>query len=121
MQFIFFIFIGIFTGILSGIFGIGGGIVLVPVLVYVFQLTQQQASGVSLVAMLLPVGLLGAYQYFKAGVISGDHIRTGFLIATGMFAGSYWGARIAIIADGQILRRGFAMLLVATAIKIWFK
>ncbi len=112
--------LGVSAGILSGLFGIGGGIILVPVLVYIFGFSQQQASGTSLVALLLPVGMLGVYQYVKSGFINAEQIRTGLWIALGMLGGAYLGARLAGVLDVVMLRRGFAILLAFSAIKIWF-
>ena len=83
--------LGLAAGVLSGMFGIGGGLVIVPVLVIGFGLTQKTATGTSLFALLMPVGLLGVIEYWRRREIRLDY---GLLIALGLFGGAYFGARI---------------------------
>lgn len=119
MRFIFMFITGILTGILSGIFGIGGGIILVPLLVLLLKMPQHTASGTSLVALLLPVGLLGVLEYYRAGKISLEHIRYGLLIAGGLFLGTYFGSKLALSLPASLLRRMFSVLLGLLAIRLW--
>jgi uncharacterized protein len=114
-----FLAVGMVTGICAGLFGIGGGVILVPLLVLFFGYSQATASGISLTALLLPVGLLGVLQYWRAGRISGGQIRMGFLIAIGVFAGTYVGARIGTMLPDQVLRRSFAIFMALVAVKLW--
>lgn len=111
--------VGLVAGISSGFFGIGGGIVLIPLLVFVFGFSQQTANGTSLVALLLPVGLLGALAYYHAGKISLEHVKSGLVIALGIFLGTYFGARFAVSLSDAVLRRAFAIFLVVIAVRIW--
>ena len=113
---IVFLAIGLFAGVLSGIFGIGGGIVIVPSLMYFTQMQVKQAVGTSLGALLLPVGILGVWSFYKVGEID---IRASLLIAAGLAIGVYFGSIIAQHSDPQILRRGFAVFLCAVAVKVW--
>lgn len=113
--------VGVSAGILSGIFGIGGGLVIVPILVLAFGMPQQTANGTSLVALLGPVGLMGVLRYYQTGKITAIHIQTGLLIALGMFAGTYFGARFATMVSGDSLRRSFCVFMVLVAIRMWFK
>jgi len=109
--------IGLFAGILSGIFGIGGGIVIVPSLIYLLKMTPQQATGTSLAALVLPLGAaVGAYTYYRHGHLQ---IMPAVLIAVGMIAGAFLGAQIAASVDAIVLRRAFAVLLVVMAGKMW--
>ena len=109
--------IGLGAGILSGIFGIGGGIVIVPALIYLAKFPPQQAAGTSLAALVLPLGAaIGAWTYYKAGHLQP---RDALLIAAGMALGAYLGAQIATHVDATVLRRGFAILMVAMAVKMW--
>lgn len=119
MQFAFMVGIGILAGVLSGIFGIGGGVVLVPALIFGMGYSQHTASGTSLVALLFPVGLLGAIQYYKADKIGPDQVRFGFLIALGIFIGSYFGSKLAIQLPEPTLRRVFSIFLLLIAVKLW--
>jgi uncharacterized membrane protein YfcA len=109
--------IGVGAGILSGIFGIGGGIVVVPALIYLAKMTPQQAAGTSLAALVLPLGAaFGAVAYYKAGHLQP---KDALLIAVGMAAGAYFGAQIATHVDATVLRRLFAGLMVVMAVKLW--
>lgn len=115
-----FLITGLVAGISSGIFGIGGGVIIVPILVLLLKLPQYTANGTSLVALLLPVGLLGAIEYYKEGKIGPEHIKFGLLIAVGMFFGTYVGSRVAVSLSPQLLRKAFSVLLVALATRLWF-
>lgn len=109
--------IGIAAGVLSGLFGIGGGIIIVPALMYLAHMESQRAVGTSLGALLLPVGILGALAYHKAGHID---IRASLLLAAGLAVGAYLGAQISLHVDATTLRKVFAMFLVLVAGKLWF-
>jgi uncharacterized membrane protein YfcA len=112
--------IGAIAGICSGLFGIGGGIVIVPLLIFVLGYQQQNATATSLAALLLPVGALGVWEYYKAGKLSPEHFKVGLLIALGLFIGAYIGSKIAINLPETLLRRMFACFLVVIAMRLWF-
>lgn len=120
MEIIWMLLTGIFAGVCSGIFGIGGGIILVPILIFAFKYPQATANGTSLVALLLPVGILGVLEYYKAGKISGANIRLGLFIAVGMFVGAYFGARLATQLPVKVLSRMFAGFLFLVSVKLFF-
>jgi len=113
--------VGLSAGVLSGLFGIGGGIIIVPALVLLFGMTQQTASATSLVALLLPVGILGVMEYYREGRISMENVWLGLLLAVGLFLGAYFGARIATHVSGTVLRRAFALFTGIVALRLWFK
>ena len=115
------ILVGVAAGVASGIFGIGGGVIIVPALVFWMGLTQQQATVTSLAALILPVGILGVYAYWKAGDLPTSNIWTALLVAAGLTVGAYFGARVALVLPTQILTRAFAIFLVAVAIRMWLK
>lgn len=117
MTNLIFLGIGLGAGILAGIFGIGGGIIIVPALVLLAKFGPQQAAGTSLAVFLLPVGLLGAMAYYKEG-----HVRVvpALLIALGVFIGGYLGARVSLQLSPLTLKRSFAVLLVTVAARMWF-
>lgn len=119
MEHIIFISIGTLIGIFSGLLGIGGAIILIPILVYGFGYTQVQATGTSLVALLLPVGALGVWQYYKSNLIENQNIKVGLIVAIGMFAGTFIGARILPLMPADVLKKAFAIFLVLVAIKMW--
>lgn len=119
MQIGAFISIGVGAGILAGLFGVGGGMIIVPALIFLLGFSQISASGTSLVALLLPVGLGGVYAFYMAGKIDSTNIKQGLLISVGMFIGSFIGAKIALGFPDQILKRAFAVFLVVVAVRLW--
>jgi uncharacterized membrane protein YfcA len=115
---ILFIAIGLGAGILAGLFGIGGGVVIVPALVLLARMEPQVASGTSLAALLLPVGALGAWAYYKEGYV---RMWPAVGIAVGLLFGAWIGARISMSISPVALRRSFAIFLVLIAARMWFK
>ena len=111
-----FLLIGLGAGLLSGLFGIGGGVVIVPALVFLAAMAQKTATGTSLGALLLPVGALGAWQYYKAGALEP---RAALLIAPGLLVGALIGAKIALQLPSRDLQRAFAVFLVVVAGRMW--
>ena len=111
-----FLLIGLAAGVLSGLFGVGGGILIVPALVLLADFPAKTALGTSLGALLLPVGLLGAYTYWQNG-----HLvpRTSLLLALGLFIGAFGGARVAQLLSNATLQRMFAIFLVVMAVQLW--
>ncbi len=107
--------IGFVAGILSGVVGIGGGIVIVPALVYFVGFSQRMAQGTSLAILLLPIGLLGVLQFYKAGYVD---IKITLIIAATFFIGSYFGSKIALNVSQDVLKKCFAALLILVAIKM---
>ncbi len=119
MQIVYLIGIGIAAGLLSGMFGVGGGVIIVPALVLLFGMSQQSANATSLMALLLPVGMLGVYEYYRLGRLSVEHMWFGLAIALGLFIGAFFGARIALGMSGELLRKAFGVFLVIVAIRLW--
>ncbi len=113
-----YLLLGGIAGILSGLFGIGGGVVIVAALVGWFKLPIHEATGTSLAALLLPVGVLGAREYWKAGHVD---VRAALLIAAGITVGAWVGARYAQGVAPATLQRGFAVFLAVMAVRMWFK
>jgi uncharacterized protein len=111
-----FLLIGVAAGVLSGLFGIGGGILIVPSLIFFAKFHTKLALGTSLGAMLLPVGLLGAYAYYQHGNVN---IRASLLVGLGLFLGAYLGARLAQTIPSPTLQRMFAVFIVIMAIRLW--
>ena len=109
--------IGLGAGILSGLFGVGGGVLIVPALVFLLGKTTHAAVGTSLGALLLPVGVLGALAYYRAGNLD---LRASLLIAAGLFVGAYFGARFALSISPLHLTRAFSVFLVLVAVRMWW-
>lgn len=108
--------LGVSAGVLSGLFGIGGGVVIVVALVLVGKWPVMQATGTSLAALLLPVGLLGALEYYRQGFLD---VRAALLIASGLFIGAWFGAKIALGSPPATLQRLFSVFLVVMAVRMW--
>ena len=111
-----FLLIGLVAGVLSGMFGIGGGVVIVPALVFLARLTPESATGTSLASLLLPVGVLGAMRYWQGGHVQ---VAAALWIAAGLAVGAWGGASLALSLDPRQLQRGFAVFLVAVAVHLW--
>jgi|SRR5665647_47615 uncharacterized membrane protein YfcA len=105
--------VGILAGIMSGLFGIGGGIVMVPTLIAIFGMNMLDANATSLAAMLLPVGVFGVINYYKAGYIN---IKDSLWIALGLFGGSFFGAELAVSLDVNLLAKLYAAYLLWIAV-----
>lgn len=117
MPLLLFVAIGLGAGLLSGLFGIGGGVVIVPALAALARMPFPTATGTSLAALLLPVGALGAWEYWKRG-----HVAVGpaALVALGLLLGAWGGARVAVGLAPATHQRLFALFLAAMAVRLWF-
>jgi uncharacterized protein len=110
-----FLLLGLVAGILSGLLGIGGGILIVPALVFVFGLTQHQAQGTTLALMVPPIGLLAAWTYYKQGNVN---LAIAALICVGFLFGGLFGAKLAGLVSEVLLKRLFGVLLLIAALKM---
>lgn len=117
MNIIAFIAVGILAGILSGMFGVGGGIVIVPALVYLCGFSQLKAQGTSLAIMLPPVGIAAFIQYYKQGQVD---VKAGILICIFLVFGSMFGAKIAHIIPISVLKKSFGVLMILISLKMIF-
>ncbi len=109
--------IGLVAGVLAGVFGIGGGVLIVPALILLAKFSPQLATGTSLGVLLMPVGILGAWSYYKEGNIK---FTASLWIGLGVFFGAYVGARIAQQMSPLMLKRSFAVFLAVVAVRMWF-
>jgi uncharacterized membrane protein YfcA len=107
-----YIALGVAAGILSGLIGIGGGVIIVPALVFLFGFTQHQAQGTTLALMVPPIGLPAAWTYFKQGEV---RLEVAMLVCAGFFIGGFLGAKLATGISNATLERvfGIAMLIVS--------
>ena len=108
---------GAAAGMLSGLVGVGGGIIIVPALVYFIGFSQKTAQGTSLALIMLPVGIFGVMQYYKQGHV--DYKIVG-LLAIGFLAGSFFGSKLALSISQETLKKVFAILMIIIAIKMLF-
>lgn len=112
--------IGLAAGVLSGMFGIGGGLIIVPALLLILKMEQFEALGTSLAALIPPVGLLGAAEYYRGGHMN---IKYAALIAAGLFVGAYFGAKITLGMSPDVIKKLYAVFLICVAARmlIWGK
>ncbi len=112
------ILLGLGVGLLVGLFGIGGGAILVPGMVYLLGMDQHLAQGTSLFILLPPLGLGALFTYWKRGDVD---LRAGILCALGMLAGSYLGSLIGIPMTTKHLKAAFGCFLIFSAVMLWKK
>jgi uncharacterized membrane protein YfcA len=114
---IMLILIGLASGTLAGLVGVGGGVIIIPALVYILGFTQKEAQGTSLGILLLPVGILAVVNYYKQGYID---IKAVLIISLAFVVGGFFGSKLALSVSQDILRKAFGTLLLVLAIKMLF-
>ncbi|PQJ12010.1 permease [Flavipsychrobacter stenotrophus] len=116
-TFFILIFIGLTAGILSGMIGLGGGVVMIPMMVMMLAMDQKMAQGTSIAIMLPPIGILAVYNYYKEGYVN---IKFAAVIAAAFIIGGFFGSKLAIALPAELVKKIFAVLLVAIAVKMFF-
>lgn len=116
-EIIVLILIGIAAGIMSGLFGVGGGVIIVPALVFFIGMTQHQAQGTSIGLMLLPIGILAAYNYHKSGNLD---VKAGLIVALAFVIGGYFGSKFSLNMNELLLKRVFGGFMLLVSIKLMF-
>ena len=115
MIYLTLLLIGLVAGVFAGMFGIGGGLIVVPALLLIVKMKELEALGTSLAALIPPVGLLGAMEYYRNGHIN---IKFAGLIALGIFIGAYFGARLIMPLPPVLIRRLYAGFLLVIAARM---
>jgi uncharacterized protein len=115
MNIVLYLIVGLVAGTLSGMLGIGGGIIMVPALVFLFHLTQHQAQGTTLAMMVPPIGLLAAWTYYKAGYVKFDIAA---FMCIGFVVGGLLGAKWVIHLPEPLLRKMFGAVFLVIALKM---
>lgn len=113
-----YILLGLVAGTFSGVVGLGGGVIIVPALVFLFGTTQHQAQGTTLALLVPPIGILAAYEYYKRGYVD---LRIAAFICLGFVLGGLIGAKIATGIPDAVLKRifGCALILIGAKMIIW--
>jgi hypothetical protein len=111
------IIVGVLAGMLSGLIGLGGGVIIVPALVYLLGFSQHQATGTSLGILLLPAGIFAVMNYYKKGYID---VKVVLLIFCGFLVGGWVGSRISLNVPEAVLKKIFAVVLLLIAGKVLF-
>jgi uncharacterized protein len=112
-----YVLLGLAAGALSGLIGIGGGVLIVPALVFLFGLGQHQAQGTTLALLVPPIGLLAAWTYYRHGYVD---LRIAALVAAGFFLGGFLGGRLAVGLSNALLGRIFGVALLLISLKMIF-
>ncbi len=115
MNNILLLTIGLVAGILGGLLGIGGGIIMVPALIFLLGFSQHAAQGTTLAMMVPPIGLLAAWTYYSRGDVD---IRVAALMCAGFFVGGFIGAKFAVAIPDIMLKRIFGVALIIIAVKM---
>jgi uncharacterized membrane protein YfcA len=111
------VLVGLSAGFLSGLIGIGGGVIIVPALVILLGFSQKLAQGTSLGILLLPVGILGVIQYYKQGYLNVNYV---VIISIAFVLGSFLGGRMALSLSDEKMKKIFAIVMMLIAIKMLF-
>ena len=107
--------IGVVTGVMAGMLGIGGAIIMVPALVFIMGFSQQMAQGTSLAVMLPPIGIIATYNYWKAGQVN---LKFALILAVTFIIGSYFGSKLALSLPQAVLKKIFGLLLLLVAARM---
>lgn len=116
-QLIILIVVGLLSGLLAGVFGVGGAIIVIPALVFMLGLSQHEAQGTSLAFMLPPVGILATWNYWKAGQVNW---KIALVLSLTFVVGAYLGSLFSINIPDKTLRRLFGVLMLVIAVKMIF-
>lgn len=116
-QIIFLLFIGLTAGFISGLAGVGGGIIMVPFLIVFLGMTQHQAQGTSLATLVFPIGIMAAFNYYKEGFVNWKFV---VFLAIAFVFGGYLGSKLAISLNQKLLKRIFATILIFSALKMYY-
>jgi uncharacterized membrane protein YfcA len=116
-QISLYVVLGLVAGALSGLIGIGGGVIIVPALIFLFGLSQHEAQGTTLALLVPPIGILAAWAYYKHGYV---HVALAAYICLGFFLGSFLGAKLATSLSNVVLERVFGVALLLIALKMIF-
>ena len=116
-TFIILIVIGLLAGILSGFVGVGGGILMIPLLMLLLGLSQFEAQGTALTAMLPPIGILAAMNYFKSGYVKWEYA---VVIVLTFVIGGYFGSKMSLSLNPTTVRKVFGVVMFFAAIKLIF-
>jgi uncharacterized membrane protein YfcA len=117
-TFLLLTLIGVFAGTLGGMIGLGGGIIMVPAMVFLLAMDQKTAQGTSIAVMLPPIGILAVYNYYKEGYVNMPYAM---IMAAAFIVGGYFGSKLALNLPENIIRKSFAVILVLVAAKLFFK
>ncbi len=115
MEIVILLLIGLIAGFVGGTLGIGGGIIIIPALVFILGYSQHMAQGTSLAMMIPPIGILAAINYYKSGFIN---MKAAMILVVAFVIGSYFGSLISVNIEGKTLQKVFGFIMLVVAIKL---
>ena len=118
LKILLFLCVGLLAGFLSGLIGIGGGVIIIPALIFLFSMPQHLAQGTTLAAFVPPIGILAAFTYYKDGNVD---LKAALLISAGFVLGGLLGARFAGNIPQHLLQKLFAAVMFLLAFSILLK
>ena len=116
-EILFLLLAGLLAGFIGGMFGVGGGLIIVPVLVFMMGFSQHAAQGTSTATLLFPIGILAAYKYNESGAVNW---KFAFIMAFTFIIGAYFGSKFALDLNQKILKRCFSAFLLVVSIKMFW-
>ena len=111
------ILIGVIAGGFSGFVGLGGGVIIVPALVFILGMSQHMSQGNNLAMMIPPIGILAVINYYKKGLVD---MNSGVILALSFVIGGYFGSRLALSVSPEIIKKVFGVIIIALALKMMF-
>jgi uncharacterized membrane protein YfcA len=114
---VFYVLLGLVAGVLSGLIGIGAGVIIVPALIFIFGMSQHMAQGTTLALLVPPIGILAAWTYYRYGYVD---FKAAAFICGGFFIGGLLGARIAVHFSNTMLEKIFGVALLLISLKMIF-
>ncbi|MDI3525878.1 MAG: uncharacterized protein PWR03_61 [Tenuifilum sp.] len=114
-QLILLLAVGLMAGFVGGALGLGGGIIIVPALIYILHFSQHEAQGTSLMVLLFPVGIFAVINYYKAGYIDW---KLSLILMLGVVIGSYFGSKVSINIPDDILKKIFGIFIILVGLKM---
>ncbi len=114
---VLYVILGLIAGVLSGLIGIGAGVIIVPALIFIFGMSQHMAQGTTLALLVPPIGILAAWTYYRHGYVD---FRAAALICSGFIIGGLFGARLAVHFSNTVLERIFGIALLLISLKMIF-
>ncbi|NJM98272.1 MAG: sulfite exporter TauE/SafE family protein [Phormidesmis sp. RL_2_1] len=117
METLLFLVLGLTVGTVSGLIGIGGGVLFTPALIYLLGFSQHEAQGTTLALLVPPIGILGAWTYYQRGYVN---VQAAALICLGFVLGGLMGAKLAVVLSPLFLKRVFGTAMLALAVRMLF-
>ncbi len=115
MSALLYVLVGLVSGVFGGLFGLGGGLIMIPAMVFLFKMSQHTAQGTTLAIMVPPIGLLAAWEYYNKGYVD---LKVAAFVCLGFFIGGLLGAKLAVNINQVLLSKLFGVMLLVISIRM---